>query len=162
MAETLALIVAAGRGERALAGSAPDLPKQYWPLNGKPVLRRAIEAFLGHRGVSGLQVVIRHEDRAAYDAATAGLRLEPPVAGGTTRQESVRNGLEALASSGATRVLIHDAARPLVSRSLITRVLAGLDQADGVAPKMRSTSLTPGSSRRLNSSWPSSQPAFCR
>jgi 2-C-methyl-D-erythritol 4-phosphate cytidylyltransferase/2-C-methyl-D-erythritol 2,4-cyclodiphosphate synthase len=134
MAETLALIVAAGRGERAQTGSSPGLPKQYRPLCGKPVLRWAVEAFAEHSAVRCVQVVIRTEDRDAYEAATASLGLKPPVPGGTRRQESVRNGLEALAASGAERVLIHDAARPLVSHGLIDRVLAALDHADAVAP----------------------------
>ena len=135
MAETMALIVAAGRGERAQRGSVgAALPKQYRPLAGKPVLRWAVEAFLGHGVVSAVQVVIRDEDRAHYESAMAGLTLRPPIPGGATRQESVRRGLEALAALGPDRVLIHDGARPLVSLPLITRVAQGLDNADAVAP----------------------------
>src|SRR6266567_2597397 len=107
MAETIALIVAAGRGERAQRGlSAPR--KQYQLLTGKPVLRWAVEAFLGHPSVSGVQVVIRGEDQADYESATSGLALEAPVLGGATRQESVAHGLEALAAAAPRRVLIHD------------------------------------------------------
>src|ERR1700704_1630852 len=85
MAETIALIVAAGRGERAQRGlSAP--PKQYRLLAGKPVLRWAVEAFLGHPAISAVRVVIRGEDRADYESATSGLTLETPVVGGGTRQ----------------------------------------------------------------------------
>jgi 2-C-methyl-D-erythritol 4-phosphate cytidylyltransferase/2-C-methyl-D-erythritol 2,4-cyclodiphosphate synthase len=137
MAETIALIVAAGRGDRAqLRSGGPALPKQYWPLAGKPVLRWAVEAFLGHKAVSGVQVVIRDADRGLYQSATAGLRLNPPVIGGATRQASVRNGLEALAASAPERVLIHDSARPLVSPGLIARLTGALDGADGAAPML--------------------------
>ena len=134
MAETIALIVAAGRGERARPGFLAAPPKQYRPLAGKPVLRWAVEAFLAHPAIDGVQAVIRDEDRAHYDSAIAGLRLQPSVTGGATRQESVRRGLEALAASAPERVLIHDAARPLVSGGLIGRVVDGLDRADAVAP----------------------------
>ena len=142
MADTIALIVAAGRGERAQrgehaqqgpsAGEAP--PKQYRLLAGKPVLRRAVEAFLGHPSVSAVQVVIRGEDRADYESATSGLALRAPVLGGATRQESVAHGLEALAAAAPRCVLIHDGARPLVSAGLIARVTGALEHADAVAP----------------------------
>jgi 2-C-methyl-D-erythritol 4-phosphate cytidylyltransferase / 2-C-methyl-D-erythritol 2,4-cyclodiphosphate synthase len=130
MPETVALIVAAGRGERAPG----DVPKQYRPLAGRPVLRRTIEAFLGHPAVDGVQTVIHVDDRSLYEAATAGLRLNAPVIGGATRAESVRRGLEALGRSPPRCVLIHDGARPLVSAALIERVARALDNADASAP----------------------------
>jgi 2-C-methyl-D-erythritol 4-phosphate cytidylyltransferase/2-C-methyl-D-erythritol 2,4-cyclodiphosphate synthase len=93
-----------------------------------------VETFLSHSGVTAVGIVIREEDRDAYDAATAGLNLLPPVVGGATRQDSVRNGLEALASSEPERVLIHDGARPLVPTAVIGRVIEALAVADAVAP----------------------------
>jgi len=134
MAETMALIVAAGRGERAQTGAATAPPKQYQALGGRPVLRWAVEAFLAHKDISGVQMVIRDQDRSHYDSAVAGLALRPPVPGGTTRQESVRRGLEALATSRPDRVLIHDGARPLVSGPLISRVVGALDSAEAAVP----------------------------
>ena len=136
MAETVALIVAAGRGERAQPEDPARglLPKQYWPLAGKSVLRRAVEAFLGHPAVSSVQLVIRDEDRAHYESAMAGLKLRPPVIGGPTRQESVHRGLEALSASAPARVLIHDGARPFVSTALIAGVSGALDNAEAAAP----------------------------
>jgi len=134
MAQTMALIVAAGRGERAQTGAAAAPPKQYCALGGKPVLRWTAEAFLAHHEVSAVQMVIRDEDRAHYETAVAGLCLQPPVPGGATRQESVRRGLEALAPSKPDRVLIHDGARPLVSGPLIARVVRALDNSDAVVP----------------------------
>ena len=89
---TVALLVAAGRGQRF--GAA--LPKQYLPLAGKPVLRHSVEAFARHPSVDAVRVVIHGDDRQRYEAALSGLTLLPPVEGGATRQESVRRGLESL------------------------------------------------------------------
>jgi 2-C-methyl-D-erythritol 4-phosphate cytidylyltransferase/2-C-methyl-D-erythritol 2,4-cyclodiphosphate synthase len=61
--------------------------------------------------------------------------MPPPIVGGATRQESVRRGLEALASAAPDLVLIHDGARPLVSQRLIDSVIAALESgADGAIP----------------------------
>jgi 2-C-methyl-D-erythritol 4-phosphate cytidylyltransferase/2-C-methyl-D-erythritol 2,4-cyclodiphosphate synthase len=89
-----------------------------------PVLRRTVLAFVRHPEVDGVQVVIHPEDEALYAAATAGLGLPPPVAGGATRQESVARGLAALGGRGEAIVLIHDAARPLATPDLIGRCIA--------------------------------------
>ena len=125
-----ALIVAGGRGVRAGDG----VPKQYRPLGGKLVLRHSVETLLAHPGIAGVQVVIHPDDRDLYEAALAGLALPAPIDGGATRQRSVLNGLEAL--DGATHVLIHDAARPLVTAAMIDRVLAALATSDGAAPAL--------------------------
>jgi 2-C-methyl-D-erythritol 4-phosphate cytidylyltransferase / 2-C-methyl-D-erythritol 2,4-cyclodiphosphate synthase len=130
MAETVALIVAAGRGERAGGG----VPKQFRQLAGKPVLRWTIEAFRTHPQVDAVQTVIHGDDRQRYEAAAEGSGLDNPVIGGATRADSVRNGLDALGRSPPRRVLIHDGARPLVSSSLISRVINALDSADAAAP----------------------------
>jgi 2-C-methyl-D-erythritol 4-phosphate cytidylyltransferase/2-C-methyl-D-erythritol 2,4-cyclodiphosphate synthase len=125
-----ALIVAAGRGVRAGEGR----PKQYRDLAGRPVLRRSAEAFAGHPAVGRVQIVISPEHRQLYDAAMQGLDLPAPVDGGETRQESVRLGLETLASVRPSLVLIHDAARPMVSAETITATVAALETADGALP----------------------------
>jgi 2-C-methyl-D-erythritol 4-phosphate cytidylyltransferase / 2-C-methyl-D-erythritol 2,4-cyclodiphosphate synthase len=126
-----ALIVAGGSGSRA--GDGP--PKQYRELAGRPMLRRAVEVFRRHSGIPLVQVVIGAEQDDFYPVATGGLELLPPVSGGSSRQESVRLGLEALAAQRPEHVLIHDAARPLVSPSLIGRVVKALrDGAEAVVP----------------------------
>lgn len=130
MADTVALIVAAGRGERAGGG----VPKQYRSLAGKPALRWAIEAFRAHREVDAVHTVIHCDDRERYEAAAVGLGLGDPIIGGATRADSVRNGLDALGRSPPRRVLIHDGARPLVSYTLISRVISALENADAAAP----------------------------
>ena len=84
MTETVAaVVVAAGRGERA-GGS---VPKQYRPIAGEPMIRAALHAFVGHPRIDFVQPVINPSDRDSYDCAIAGLKdLLPPVAGGATRQ----------------------------------------------------------------------------
>jgi 2-C-methyl-D-erythritol 4-phosphate cytidylyltransferase / 2-C-methyl-D-erythritol 2,4-cyclodiphosphate synthase len=121
MIETVAAVIAAaGRGERAGA----DVPKQYRPIGGEPMIRATLRAFLAHPRIDFVQPVINPNDRDTYHHAIAGLEdLLPPVAGGVTRQASVRAGLEALASRRPGLVLIHDAARPFVSGALIDRAI---------------------------------------
>ncbi|AWJ87581.1 bifunctional 2-C-methyl-D-erythritol 4-phosphate cytidylyltransferase/2-C-methyl-D-erythritol 2,4-cyclodiphosphate synthase (plasmid) [Azospirillum sp. TSH58] len=121
----IALIVAAGTGQRFGA----ERPKQYLDLAGQPVLLRTVEAFRRHPKVSAVRVVINPAFRDLYDAAVAGLDLPEPVAGGASRQDSVRNGLEALAESAPDLVLIHDAARPLIDADTIDAVIAALDHS---------------------------------
>jgi 2-C-methyl-D-erythritol 4-phosphate cytidylyltransferase/2-C-methyl-D-erythritol 2,4-cyclodiphosphate synthase len=128
--DTVALIVAAGQGVRAGEG----LPKQYRPLAHVPVLRRSILAFAGHPSVDRVQVVISPEHAEQYDRVSEGLVLPPAIAGGETRQESVRLGLEGLASSAPRLVLIHDAARPLVTSETISATVEALRDADGALP----------------------------
>jgi 2-C-methyl-D-erythritol 4-phosphate cytidylyltransferase/2-C-methyl-D-erythritol 2,4-cyclodiphosphate synthase len=123
---TAVIIVAAGRGSR-IGG---ELPKQWQMLAGKPVLAHTLAAF------AGLQVmlVIHPDDRARAE----GLGV-PVVTGGNTRDASVLAGLQALEGLGIDRVLIHDGARPLVSRELIHRLVGALDFHDGAAPALAVT-----------------------
>ena len=127
MAKTTALVVAAGRGLRFGA----ELPKQYLAVAGRPVLYHGAAAFARHPEVDAVRVVIQPDDRALYDAAVSGLELLDPVAGGATRQDSVRLGLESLAPLAPERVLVHDGARPVVDAGVIGRVLAALDESPG-------------------------------
>lgn len=128
-----AIIVAAGRGERAGAAE----PKQYRSVGGVPVLKRTVEAVLAHPRVGAAIVVIHPEHAERY--AGLGLtdaRLRPPVMGAGTRQGSVLEGLKALAASRPDWVLIHDAARPFVDAAVIDGVLDGLASHDGALPVM--------------------------
>jgi 2-C-methyl-D-erythritol 4-phosphate cytidylyltransferase/2-C-methyl-D-erythritol 2,4-cyclodiphosphate synthase len=112
-----AILVAAGSGSRF--GAA--IPKQFLPLAGKPVILWAAESLLS--SVDLLQPV---GDSAAIDAALNGLPHLPTVAGGATRQDSVRAGLEALAAHAPDIVLVHDAARPHIPAGTIANLLAAL------------------------------------
>ncbi|MDX2232935.1 MAG: bifunctional 2-C-methyl-D-erythritol 4-phosphate cytidylyltransferase/2-C-methyl-D-erythritol 2,4-cyclodiphosphate synthase [Hyphomonadaceae bacterium] len=128
-----ALIVAAGRGQRAGAG----LPKQFRPFAGRPMLRWSLDAFRAVANVQRIVVVADPADATALGECTAGLDVEQ-TAGGPTRTASVRAGLEWLAGQGQRPewVLIHDAARPGVSTGLIESVLDALQTTDAAAPAL--------------------------
>lgn len=126
-----ALIVAAGRGNRMGGG----LPKQYRDLGGIPVIARTIAAFDRHPDIDHIIVVIHPDDDDRFNAACPDT-LTPLtiVIGGATRDASVRAGLVEVTQSDA--VLIHDAARPLVSKAVIDAVLDALRTHDGAAPAL--------------------------
>ena len=130
MTGCVAIIVASGRGQRF----GHELPKQYTPLCGAPLLKHTLTRFARHPDVTGVRVVIHPDDRLFYDQASDGLDLLEPVFGGETRQDSGRLGLESFADNPPRKVLIHDAARPLVSAEVIDRVIEALDRHDGVLP----------------------------
>jgi 2-C-methyl-D-erythritol 4-phosphate cytidylyltransferase/2-C-methyl-D-erythritol 2,4-cyclodiphosphate synthase len=129
----VALIVAAGRGQRAGAGG----PKQYRPLAGRSVLARTAEAFLSHPRIDLVKVVIHRDDGDLYDLAMAELlgaeKLTAPVWGGAERQDSVRLGLESVANAAPSIVLIHDAARPFVDSATISRVIDAAGDGGAIA-----------------------------
>ena len=132
MTTCVALIVAAGRGQR-FGGS---LPKQYAPLKGEKLLRRTLRAFCGHPKIARIVVAIHPDDTESFQEAAQGFANVTSVHGGATRQESVRLGLEAIAKTPPDYVLIHDGARPMISNALIDNVIGGLAAAEGVLPVM--------------------------
>ena len=135
MSRIAVLIVAAGKGARA----GTELPKQYERLAGRSMLRRTVEAFAAHfyNQKCPVQVVIGPGQQDLAAAALTDLDIPAPVTGGSTRQESVRLGLEALQNDAPDFVLIHDAARPLISPKVIGAVVAALESgADGALPML--------------------------
>lgn len=123
-----ALVVAAGRGNRAGAG----LPKQYRSVAGAPILTRTLQAILAHDRIDQVHVVIHPDDEALYHAAAPDApRLAPPIHGDAERALSVMAGLEALAGDAPDLVLIHDAARPFVSVAVIDGVIDALGDHRG-------------------------------
>jgi 2-C-methyl-D-erythritol 4-phosphate cytidylyltransferase/2-C-methyl-D-erythritol 2,4-cyclodiphosphate synthase len=120
MSTCTALIVAAGRGSRF----GGPLPKQYALLAGRPVLRLTLEAYRSAPQINRLRVVIAPGDETHYQAAVEGLDLPSPVLGGASRQQSVLNGLEALAGEAPDFVAVHDGARPFVRPVDIAACLA--------------------------------------
>lgn len=115
-----AIVVAGGRGLRA----GGDVPKQYRSVGSGPVLRQSLAIFASHAEVDWVQPVIHRDDGDFYADAAQGLSVLPPTFGGTTRQASVRAGLEALADRRPAIVLVHDAARPFASAALVSRAIA--------------------------------------
>ncbi len=127
----MAIVVAGGAGLRAGAGA----PKQWRSLRGKPLARWSIEAFLN----AGAEQVILVAPSYAQNHASnlcAGLPKLIIVPGGVERAHSVQAGLEAIEARSVEAVLIHDAARPFVSRSHIESLLRALDSADGALPAL--------------------------
>lgn len=117
----VALIVAAGRGERL--GS--DRPKALVNVAGRPMLEWSVVALRAVPAVERIVVALPAEELSAAPAGTVA------VAGGVVRSQSVR---EALGASGAgDPVIVHDAARPLAGPELFERVLAELESSDADA-----------------------------
>ena len=115
------------------------MPKQYRMLHGEPVLRHTLRAFAGHPSIDAIQPVIHPDDRHLFDHAAQGIPVEAPVPGGESRQDSVRLGLEQVARLSPQRVLIHDAARPFVSATVISRVIDALGAHAGAIPALAVT-----------------------
>ena len=124
---TTALIVAAGKGERAGLG----VPKQYRMLGGKPVLRWAVESLIRHPAVQSARVVIGKGQQEAAAAAVHGLPVGELIEGGAERADSVRAGLGAISGDA---VLVHDAARPFCPAAVVERLIARLEFFEGAAP----------------------------
>ncbi|MFG1393896.1 bifunctional 2-C-methyl-D-erythritol 4-phosphate cytidylyltransferase/2-C-methyl-D-erythritol 2,4-cyclodiphosphate synthase [Xanthobacter agilis] len=127
----IAIVVAAGRGTRA----GGPVPKQYRLVGGQSVLRQTLQLFAAHPEVSGVLTVIHKDDSDLFAEAAADLpKMLAPVAGGATRQDSVRAGLHALAAQSPCSVLVHDAARPFASPALISRAIAATARYDAAIP----------------------------
>ena len=121
MPRYFALIPAAGVGTRMQT----DVPKQYLPLRGKPMLAHAIDCLASVAAIEHVFVIA-----SADDSHIDGLVLPPGRAtvlrvGGATRQQSVRNGLQAMRQqcTDADWILVHDAARPGLTPALVTRLI---------------------------------------
>ena len=97
-----------------------------------------------------MRVVINPHDRDRYDGAVAGLDVLDPVNGGARRQDSVRLGLESLEALAPSKVLIHDAARPLVDAATVDGVIDALGDCPGAIAAVPVTdSLKRGADGRL-------------
>ncbi len=104
-------------------------PKQYRDLGGKTVVQRTLEAILSSTQVDIILPVIHAQDSKAYQDSVSSLtdnRLLAPVTGGATRQASVASGLKVLAEHAPDYVLIHDAARPFITPTVIRDAITAL------------------------------------
>lgn len=113
-----AVVVAAGRGRR-FGGEGPA--KQYRDLEGRAVAERACRPFVAEPRLGTVVLVLPPDDLADPPAWARDLPVRL-AGGGDTRAASVRRGLEALGDD-PDAVLVHDGARPLVGRPLVSRVL---------------------------------------
>jgi 2-C-methyl-D-erythritol 4-phosphate cytidylyltransferase len=123
-----ALIVAGGKGTRIKS----KLPKQFLLLNGKPVLLHTLEAFLRYSEKINIILVIPADTFSTWEHISRTHNFTRPImlqAGGSSRFQSVKNGLEKITGDGL--VAIHDGVRPLVSEQVIrdSFALAGAHQS---------------------------------
>lgn len=128
--KNLALILAGGSGSRI----DEKLPKQFLILGGKTILQHSIEKFEHHPGINHIFVVMNGEfiDKAEEIVRKSGYqKVVKIMAGGETRQDSSRIGVTA-AAGDYENVLIHDAARPLVSKKIINDILEALNRYSAV------------------------------
>jgi 2-C-methyl-D-erythritol 4-phosphate cytidylyltransferase len=127
--KAVAVVPAAGVGKRfATRGNKPLVE-----LLGKPLLVWTLEALERHPDIIEIVPVIKVEDRKAAEAVIehAGLTKVSVIAeGGPERQNSVLNGLRSI-SGNAALVLVHDAARPLITEDITSRVIEGIEGFDG-------------------------------
>ncbi|MGA6992862.1 MAG: 2-C-methyl-D-erythritol 4-phosphate cytidylyltransferase, partial [Candidatus Deferrimicrobiaceae bacterium] len=117
MTRVVAIILAAGGGQR-MGG---DLPKQFLPLAGRPLLDRSLSAFTGSPRIDGVVLALppslSNEVKESYQRVAKVIAV---VDGGAERQDSVRNALAAVPEETEI-ILVHDAVRPFVSRDLLDR-----------------------------------------
>lgn len=156
MSAYVALIPAAGIGTRM----GDDRPKQYLPLLGRPMLFHAIARLCADARIRSVYVVLSVADRwfDAHDWSEFGARLKALRCGGASRAASVLNGLDAMASevAAADWVLVHDAARPCLSRAVLDRLIVevGDDPAGGLLAIPVADTLKRGSDGRVAATEP--------
>jgi 2-C-methyl-D-erythritol 4-phosphate cytidylyltransferase len=125
-----ALVPAAGSGSR-MGG---ELPKQYLPLLGKPLIYHTLSALCAVPAIERVFVVLSVDDAEweRYDWGVLGSRLMPLFCGGPTRADSVLGGLRAIKDEVAATdwILVHDAARPCVAGWQIEKLMRELAHDD--------------------------------
>lgn len=127
------VIVAGGKGMRMGA----DIPKQFIPIGGKPVLMRTLERFFACDGELKIILVLPHEQQAYWRQLCRDCAFNIPhtiVDGGETRFESSRKGLQAIPLDAAGLVGIHDGVRPFVSEAVIKRCFEAADESKAAIP----------------------------
>jgi len=125
--------VAGGKGLR-MGG---DIPKQFLPIQGKPILMHTVEAF--RRAIEGIEIVlVLPADQHDYWQKLCkehGFQSPKLIAkGGETRFHSVRNGLSLLPDDADAVVGVHDGVRPFVSKETIRRCFAAAVGGKAVVP----------------------------
>lgn len=119
-----ALIIAGGSGNRM----GQDIPKQFINVYDKPVIIYTLEAFQKHPEIDKIQVVCIdgwHDILRAYSKQFGITKLNDIVCGGSSAQESIRNGVDSLEKqcSPDDLIIIHDGVRPLVDESVLSDVI---------------------------------------
>ncbi len=128
MSDFFALVPAAGSGSRM----GQDLPKQYLPLAGQPLIFHALNTLCASPDITTVFVVLSPDDTLfhSHDWTRFGDKLQPLYCGGASRAESVTNGLLASELEPDDWVLVHDAARPCLTQAHLSRLIAELRDDD--------------------------------
>lgn len=128
MSDFFALVPAAGSGSRM----GHDLPKQYLPLAGQPLIFHALNTLCASPDITTVFVVLSPSDTLfhSHDWSRFGDKLQPLYCGGASRAESVANGLLASELEPDDWVLVHDAARPCLTQAHLSRLIAELRDDD--------------------------------
>lgn len=133
----IAIIVFAGKGTRINSKT----PKQFIKVNGKDVVAYTIDVFEKHPLIDGI-ILVTSEEYLAYTKnmvfSNRYSKIYNVVAGGKTRQESVRNGLNSMNYGEDDYALIHDGDRPFIKDSIITDSIMALRKYDAVTVAIKS------------------------
>jgi 2-C-methyl-D-erythritol 4-phosphate cytidylyltransferase len=136
MNRTMAILLAAGSGKRF----GHDQAKQFFRIGQRTILEHCLDRFEAHSGIEGI-ILVENPD---YHDLTADLiktnkyeKIVTVLSGGDTRQESSRTGVLAVPDA-VENVLIHDVARPLVSKEIIDRLIKSLERYPAAAPAIPS------------------------
>lgn len=132
----VAVILSGGIGSRMKS----DIPKQYIEIDNRPILFYCLEKFIKMNAIDAVVVVVANEWQGYVERIINKLQSTKPIwyaPSGETRQYSIFNGLKESEKHGIKDndiVIIHEAARPLVSKELIHSCLSGCEEFDGVLP----------------------------
>ena len=135
------LILAAGKGERAKKVSN-NSPKQYIEFNNISPLRYLLKKITKIKEISSITVVISKDNLREYKRDIRGIKnLRKYILGGKTREESSFKGLKSLknefGNKSKQKVLIHDAARPFISKKIITQSIKSLEKYNATCPYIK-------------------------
>ncbi len=129
--KTVAVILAGGVGLR-MGG---EKPKQFLEINGKPIVIHSLEAFQKHSLIDEIILVVNAKFCKEFEVLLEQYsfsKLKAITVGGKERSDSSKNALQCVKPNTTTKVLIHDAVRPLVSEEIITNVIEALDAYQAV------------------------------
>ena len=125
------IILAAGDSKRFKSNT----PKPYYKVNRKTLLEHSLNSFIGNKKLKKTIIVYNRKHKKHLNKLK--LKNITKVIGGKTRQESTFNALKKIKKMGCTKVLIHDAARPLVSKKTINKIISKLKNTNAVVPVIK-------------------------